>query len=296
MRITALLSLTAITVFSLTPAGPARAANGSSLAVGTQYDTAHVYVAPPDVDHFVRSFLATFGGQTTKQVVVTVTPMPSSTSSQLLLTPVGTLSVFGFRTPVPYPFGLERTGYLVRDLDRAVREARDDGAAILVSTFPDPIGRDAIIQWPGGINMQLYWHNTAPSYPVLQTVPDNRVYVPRETVSAFVGDFTRFAHGHIVSDDPHAPGIAIGRPGDTYHRIRIASPFGEMLVLVTDGHLPFPYGHEVTGYAVSDLEATLTKARAVGATVLAGPYEALGRKAAMVEFPGGYIAEIHSGP
>ena len=37
------------------------------VAVGPQYDTTHVYVAPGDVDHFVASFLGTFGGQSTKQ-------------------------------------------------------------------------------------------------------------------------------------------------------------------------------------------------------------------------------------
>src|SRR5882724_3494018 len=77
------------------------------VAVGPQYDTTHVYVAPQDVDRFVASLIATFGGRTTKQGVFTVTPTPSSTMSQLVLTPVGTISVFGFKTPVPYPFGLE---------------------------------------------------------------------------------------------------------------------------------------------------------------------------------------------
>src|SRR5882757_6609434 len=84
-----------------------------AVAVGPQYDTTHVYVAPADVDGFVASFLATFGGQSTKQVVATVTPTPSSTTSQLLQTPVGTVSVFGFKTPIPFPFGAERTGFLV---------------------------------------------------------------------------------------------------------------------------------------------------------------------------------------
>lgn len=94
------------------------------VAVGSQYDTTHVYVAPADVDAFVDSFLATFGGQSTKQGIATVTPTPSSTSTQLLQTPVGTVSLFGFRTPVPHPFGAERTGYLVTDLDVAVKAAR----------------------------------------------------------------------------------------------------------------------------------------------------------------------------
>src|SRR5580692_3182378 len=80
------------------------------VAVGSQYDTTHVYVAPENVDAFVKAFLGTFGGTSTKQVVVTVTPTPSSTSSQLLQTPVGTVSLLGVKTPVPYPFGAKRTG------------------------------------------------------------------------------------------------------------------------------------------------------------------------------------------
>src|SRR6202051_1387836 len=143
------------------------------VAVGPQYDTTHVYVAPADVGGFVASFLATFGGQSTKQVVATVTPTPSSTTSQLLQTPVGTVSLFGFATPVPYPFGAERTGYLVTDMDAAIKAARAAGADVLVAPFPDPIGRDAVIQLPGGVNTQIYWHTTAPSYAPLQTIPEN---------------------------------------------------------------------------------------------------------------------------
>src|ERR1700722_2252032 len=98
-------------------AGTASQAATPEIAVGPQYDTTHVYVEPQDFDRFVTSLVATFGGTTTKQGVFTVTPTPSSTMSQLVLTPVGTLLVFGFKTPVPYPFGLERTGYLVTDMD-----------------------------------------------------------------------------------------------------------------------------------------------------------------------------------
>src|ERR1700727_1117525 len=123
-----------------------------SVAVGPQYDTTHVYVAPQDFDRFIASLIATFGGTATKQGVFTVTPTPSSTMSQLVMTPVGTISVFGFRTGVPYPFGLERTGYLVTDLDAAIRAAKATGADVLVAPFHDPIGRDAVIQWPGGGN------------------------------------------------------------------------------------------------------------------------------------------------
>src|SRR5579871_493877 len=170
-------------------AGTASPAATPEIAVGPQYDTTHVYVAPQDFERFVTSLLATFGGTATKQGVFTVTPTPSSTMSQLVLTPVGTLSVFGFKTPVPYPFGLERTGYLVTDMASAVRAAKADGADVLVSSFNDPIGKDAIIQWPGGVNMQLYWHTTPPSYPALQTVPENRAYVSPGRATAFVRSF-----------------------------------------------------------------------------------------------------------
>jgi predicted enzyme related to lactoylglutathione lyase len=265
-----------------------------NFAVGAQYDTAHIYVAPDDVDKFVDSFLATFGGKSTKQVVVTVTPTPSSTSSQLLLTPAGLVSVFGFKTPIPYPFGHERTGYLVTDLDAAVRSAQGAGADVIVKPFPDPIGRDAVVQWPGGVNMQLYWHTAAPSYAALQTIPENRVYVAAGRASDFVKSFVRFSKGSVVSDTAKAPGIEIGRPNDSYRRIRIESKFGKMTVLVTDGQLPYPYGHETTGYEVPSLDDTLAKAKAAGASVLVEPYVADARRAALVKFPGGYVAEIHA--
>ena len=65
-------------------------------------------------------------------------------------------------------------------------------------------------------------------------------------------------------------------------------------MLVTDGHLPYPYGRETTGYEVDDLSNTLMKAKAAGASVVIEPYSVADRRAAMVHFPGGFIAEIHS--
>jgi len=271
----------------------AQTARTAGVAVGPQYDTTHVYVAPQDFERFVASLIATFGGTTTKQGVFTVTPTPSSTMSQLVMTPVGTVSVFGFKTPVPYPFGLERTGYLVTDVDEAIRAAKATGADVLVAPFNDPIGRDAIIQWPGGVNTQLYWHTTAPSYAPLQTVPENRVYVSQDRVDAFVSSFLAFSHGSVVSDEPHAPGVEIGRPAETYRRVRIESKFGKLTALVTDGHLPYPYGRETTGYEVTNLTDTLAKAKASGVDVLVPPYKTDEREAVVVQFPGGYIAEIH---
>src|SRR6478672_14398 len=255
-----------------------------SVAVGPQYDTTHIYVAPEDFHRFVASFLATFGGTTSKQGVFTVTPTQSSTMSQLVLTPVGTVSVFGFKTPIPYPFGLERTGYLVTDMDAAVRAAKATGADVFVAPFKDPIGRDAIIQWPGGVNTQLYWHTTAPSYTPLQTIPENRVYVSPDRVDAFVRSFLAFCHGSVVSDEAQAPGVEIGRPAETYRRVRIESKFGKLTALVTDGHLPYPYGREMTGYEVTNLTDTLSKAKASGVDVLVPSYKTDQRESAVVRF------------
>lgn len=266
----------------------------ADVAVGPQYDTTHVYVSAADFDRFVESVVATFGGTTSKQGVFTVTPTPSSTMSQLVLTPVGTLSVFGFKTPIPHPFGSERTGYLVTDMDEAIGAAKATGADVQVAPFNDPIGQDAIIQWPGGVNTQLYWHTTAPSYAALQTIPENRVYVSPDRAAAFVDSFIAFSHGRVASDDGRAPGVEIGRLADTYRRIRIESKFGKLTVMVTDGHLPYPFGREMTGYEVTNLPDTLTKAKAAGVEVLVPPYKTDERDAVVVRFPGGYIAEIHS--
>jgi hypothetical protein len=300
MRLTRKSSVAALTILLIVgtvrvsvcqQTGPTAIPN---VAVGPQYDTTHVYVAQEDLDRFVASVLATFGGTTTKPVVTNVTPTSSSTISQVIFTPVGPISVFGYKTPVPYPFGAERTGYLVSDMDAAVRAARTTGADVFVTSFDDPIGRDAIIQFPGGVNTQLYIHTTPPSYKPLETIPENRVYVSPDKADAFISSFLAFSHGKVVSDDDRAPGVEIGRPNDTYRRVRIASNFGKLTALVTDGRLPYPYGRELTGYEVANLADTLAKAKDAGATVLVLPYQADQRQAAIVQFPGGYIAEIHS--
>ena len=266
----------------------------AGVAVGPQYDTTHVYVPAADFDRFVASVLQTFGGKTGQDGVLTVTPTPSSTRIQLVLTPVGTLSVFGFKTPIPYPFGLERTGYLVTNMDEAIRAAKATGADVLVAPFNDPLGQDAVIQWPGGVNTQLYWHTAAPSYAPLQTIPENRVYVSPDRADAFVRSFLTFSQGSVVSDEAQAPGVEIGRPAETYRRVRIESKFGKLTAFVTDGHLPYPYGREMMGYEVTNLAETLTKAKAAGVDVLIAPYKTDERDAVVVSFPGGYIAEIHS--
>lgn len=270
------------------------AAEPAGWAVGPQYDSTHVYVAPDQVAGFVQSFIATFGGDASQPAVVTVTPTPSTTISQVVFAPVGFLSVFGFKTPIPYGFGEERTGYLVTDLDAAVAAARRAGAQVVVAPFPDAIGRDAVIRWPGGVQMQLYWHTKPPSYAPLATTPENRVYLSPDSADAFVRAFSAFAGARVTADDADAPGEEIGRPGERYRRIRLTSGFGRMTVLVTDGHLPWPYGREISGYETADLAGALARAKAAGALVVAGPYSAGDRDAAMLQFPGGYIAEVHA--
>lgn len=271
-----------------------RTAATPNVAVGPQYNTTHIYLSPDQFDRFVASVVATFGGTTTKKIVLRVTPTPSSTYSQLIMTPVGTMSVFGFTTPIPYPFGAERTGYLVTDMTTAVRSAQTAGADVILTTFPDPVGTDTLIQWPGGIGMQLYFHNTRPSYKPLETIPENRVYVSPDRADALIRSFLAFSHGKVAADDAHASGSDIGLPKEAFRRVRIKSAFGKMTVLETAAHIPYPYGREITGYEVADLEGTLAKAKNAGATVLVGPYTSDQRMAAMVQFPGGYIAEIHS--
>ncbi|RMO61045.1 hypothetical protein ALQ29_04563 [Pseudomonas marginalis pv. marginalis] len=292
MRSKAIKVSVALTLLASAMMGNAFAAT-PSVAVAPQYDTSHVYVAPADVDRFAQSFLATFGGKSTAQVVVNVLPVPSSTTSQLLQTPAGTVSLFGFTTPIPHPFGQERNGYLVKDMDVALKAARENGAAVIVSDFPDPIGRDAVVQWPGGVNMQLYWHTKTPDYAAFQTVPENRVYLSADRADRFIKAFLGFSHGKVLADDKHAPGVDIGQANGSYRRVDIESPFGRMAVLVTNGQLPYPFGHETTGYQVADLTATLGKATGSGATVVVPAFESKGRRSALVEFPGGYVAEIH---
>jgi hypothetical protein len=266
----------------------------NTVAVGAQYDSTHVYVAPADLDAFVKSFVATFGGHASAKSVTTVTPVPSTTEFQYVWTPVGTLSVFAFQTPIPFPYGQERTGYLVRRLDEAISSARLAGAEVIVEPFKDPIGLDAVIQWPGGVKMQLYWHFTPPNYSPLDAIPDNRVYVSRDRVESFVKSFLQFSGGSVISDNKNADAGELGMPGQFYRRIRIESLFGRMQVMVTDGHVPYPFGYELTGYEVKDLGAALERAKTGGAKVLFPPYSGGDRTSAMVQFPGGYIAEIHS--
>ena len=111
------------------------------VAVGPQYDTTHVYLNAADYDTFVDAWTSTFGGKPGQRITANVTPVESSTLLQYVWSPVGNLSTFAFQTPVPHPYGAERTGWLVTDIDKAIAAARAAGAEVIVDKFKDPIGR-----------------------------------------------------------------------------------------------------------------------------------------------------------
>jgi len=74
MRIIRTFALTTVLCGSLVsvPVSQGVAATQTpALAVGPQYDTTHVYVAPDDFDRFVASLVTTFGATTSKAGVFT---------------------------------------------------------------------------------------------------------------------------------------------------------------------------------------------------------------------------------
>lgn len=66
--------------------------------------------------------MGTFGGSYVKPFTTQLTPTPSSAMATQVFSPVALLSVFDFTTPVPYPFGQERTGWGVTDTAAATRQ------------------------------------------------------------------------------------------------------------------------------------------------------------------------------
>lgn len=264
------------------------------VSYGPQYAAAHVYLEPGTMPAFVRSWEATFGGSHYDFVDnANVTPTPSKALWTFITSPVGHLSVFDYHTPKPHPFGEERTGWGVTDVDKALNAAKRSGAYELVAPFDDTVGRDAVIQFPGGLNTQLWLNFTPPTLPKLTTTPENRVYITADTLRPFLSSYLQFTHGRIVKDENRADAAEVGEASHAMHRISITSQFGKAVVFVTDGHLPPPYGDESIGYEVTDLSNTIAKAKATGADVLAEPHTANGRASAVVRFPGGYVAEVH---
>jgi hypothetical protein len=271
---------------------------GPGPGVGPQYDAPHIYLQHGKLKAFEDSWLATFGGTAATPFTLQATPTPSQAISGVVFSPVGTLSTWDYSTGIPYPFGQENIGEMMSNFDEGITDATRSGATVLVAPFNDPVGKDVIVQFPGGIDMQLWKYDSSallkPFHP-LKTVPDSRFYLDPGEASAFIRDWLAFSHGHVAADDRVASGGEIGLPGTTYRKVLIDSTFGETLVIVTNGQLPYPFGRETMGYSVPDLTATLARAKAAGAQVLYGPYREPGLATAMVEFPGGYICEIHQG-
>lgn len=67
-----------------------------------------------------------------------------------------------------------------------------------------------------------------------------------------------------------------------------------MAIFVTDDHRPLPCGRELTGYETPNFERPLEKTKGRDAIILVKPFISDERQSAIVQFPGGYIAEIHS--
>lgn len=264
-------------------------------AYGVEYDASHVYVQHGKLNAFIKSWEATFGGTNNPPTVFGITPTPSKALASIIHSPVGLLAAYDYQTPVPYPFGTEQTGFAVHGIDGAAQAARRTGATVPVAPWTGPVGREAVVRFPGGFSSQIWAQFDMSGFPPLATQPEFRVYLSADTVGAFLASYLRFTDGRIVSDTPAADGAELGAPGTTYHRIRIRTQFGNTVVLAGQGYWNYPYGRDTTGYTVSDVAATVAKATANGATVLAGPYHGADRTSAMLQFPGGYIAEIHDG-
>jgi hypothetical protein len=100
------LAILAAAAGSVLTINDASAAN-PSLAVGPQYDTAHVYVAPEDFDRFIESLVATFDGTKSQVGVINVIPTPSQTIWQAVFTPAAPSQCLGSRLRVPSVMWLE---------------------------------------------------------------------------------------------------------------------------------------------------------------------------------------------
>lgn len=123
-----------------TPPGPA-ATHARALAAGLQYGTTLVSVALGRFQPFHRQLCREVWRQQVESGVFQVTPTPGRPLSRLVLAPSGTISSFRFKTPIPWPPAAARPGYLVADIETAMKVAREHGADGGVDMFPDPIGR-----------------------------------------------------------------------------------------------------------------------------------------------------------
>jgi hypothetical protein len=287
MRYAVLAVVASFAVLTPTAAAQPRAAS----PYGPSDNTAHAYVQHGQLDAFIHSWEATFGGTNPPPAANTITPTGSRMVGAIINSPIGVVSAYDYQTPVPYPFGAEHGGVAVHGVDAATATARVAGGVAAVAPWTGPGGREAVVQFPGGVDFQLY--EPGAEVPKLAAPPEYRIYLSDDAVNAFLAPYLRFAGGHVASDNRREDGAEIGAPGTTYHRIRLASPFGDTVVLAGNGYWNYPYGKESTGYTVPNLTDAIAKATANGATVLSGPHAGDHRNSAMLEFPGGYLAEFH---
>jgi hypothetical protein len=137
-----------------------------------------------------------------------------------------------------------------------------------------------------------------PRYHTTGTLPSgaSRVYLDPAGARSFIRDYLAFNQGRIAVHNRHVDGAEIGLPGTTFGEVLLSSTSGTALVIITPGALPYPFGRENTGYAVTNLTATLARATGAGGHVLWGPSGSPALETAIVQFPGGRIAEFHQGP
>ncbi len=103
-------------------------------------------------------------------------------------------------------------------MDKAVAAAVKHGAVRVITTFPDPIGRDVVVQWPAASTCSSIGTPPSRVYAPLANVPENRVYLTADAAGAFLKSWGGYAHARVLSDDKAADGVDIGQPGKTYRR------------------------------------------------------------------------------
>ena len=142
----------------------------------------------------------------------------------------------------------------------------------------------------------LLAHQGAELRAARQRVPENRVYVSKDSAEAFIHAFLlAFSHGQGAVGSTRRRAGRRGSAGlANYRRVRIASPFGRMVVLVTDGQLPWPYGRETTGYEVAGprRDARQGCRRRAPRSSFQPTWQTTATLHSSSS-PGGYIAEIH---
>ena len=265
-----------------------------SLAVGAQYDTAHVYVAPADLDRFSDSLIATFGGTKSQKAELTITPTPSKTNWQAVLHSGWHVLCVRFHDADPISVR-PRTNRLPRDrhgcsdpIGESQRSRRCRGTvqrSHWARCHRSVAGRHIYAALLAYDRAELREARQGPRKQGVRVTGSRRCVCPR-----FRGVLAR-------EDRLRRPERTRRRGGPTKGYL---PPRADQLHIREDRRAryrwtaPYPYGREISGYEVANLADTVSKAKATGATVLVDPYTADRRQAAIISFPGGYIAEIYS--